>query len=220
MSSTTAQQAKINLELVPKEKILEIRKCNRRLNPRKIQREPIFQFVLDVVALAPCHSAFLIIADVPEVKPLLGFDQREHSHQPFYLHSDNHRGVRTKDERKHRFHPRPDSLLHLSNEEPVLGYLKFSPKGTKREILRMPIPGRLIMANIRATPYYQEYQENVAKNRGFLAGETRSTQDLPAPRPVKPARKPQSTIQKAPSKPSISSPVTSTQPAPTSVPAK
>nr|GEU55163.1 retrotransposon protein, putative, Ty1-copia subclass [Tanacetum cinerariifolium] len=66
MSSTTAQQAKINLKLVPKEKILEIRKCNRRLNRRKIQREPIFQFVLDVVALAPCHSAFLIIADVPE----------------------------------------------------------------------------------------------------------------------------------------------------------
>nr|GEY58811.1 copia protein [Tanacetum cinerariifolium] len=36
--------------------------------------------------------------------------------------------------RKHRFHPRPDSPLHLSNEEPVLGYLKFSAKGTKREI--------------------------------------------------------------------------------------
>nr|GEY26533.1 hypothetical protein [Tanacetum cinerariifolium] len=25
-------------------------------------------------------------------------------------------------QRRHRFHPRPDSLLHLSNEEPVLGY--------------------------------------------------------------------------------------------------
>nr|GFA02356.1 hypothetical protein [Tanacetum cinerariifolium] len=98
-------------------------------------------------------------------------------------------------QRMHRFHPRPDSPLHLSNEEHVLGYLKF-------------------------TPYYQEYQENVAKHRGFLADETRSTQDLPAPRPAKPARKPQSTAQKAPSKPSISSPVTTTQPAPTSVPAK
>nr|GFB66551.1 histone deacetylase 14 [Tanacetum cinerariifolium] len=118
------------------------------------------------------------------------------------------------------FHPRPDSPLHLSNKEPVLGYLKFSAKGTKREIFRMPIPGRLITANIQAAPYYQEYQENVAKYRGFLAGETRSTQDLHAPRPAKPARKPQSTAQKAPPRPSISSPVTSTQPAPTSVPAK
>nr|GEX12393.1 hypothetical protein [Tanacetum cinerariifolium] len=98
-------------------------------------------------------------------------------------------------QRKHRFHPRPDSPLHLSNEEPVLGYLKF-------------------------TPYYQEYEENVAKHRGFLAGKTRSTQDLPAPRPAKPARKPQSTAHKAPTMPSISSPVTSTQHAPTSVPAK
>nr|GFA56924.1 histone deacetylase 14 [Tanacetum cinerariifolium] len=93
-------------------------------------------------------------------------------------------------QRMHRFHPRPDSPLYLSNEEHVLGYLKFSAKGTKREIFRMPIPGRLITANIRAAPYYQEYQENVAKHRGFLAGETRSTQDLPTPRPAKPARKP------------------------------
>nr|GEZ78058.1 hypothetical protein [Tanacetum cinerariifolium] len=62
----------------------------------------------------------------------------------------------------------------------------------------------------------QEYQENVAKHRGFLARETRSTQDFPAPKPAKPARKPQSTTQKAPPKPSISSLVTSTQLAPTS----
>nr|GEV30766.1 hypothetical protein [Tanacetum cinerariifolium] len=104
--------------------------------------------------------------------------------------------------------------------QPVLGYLKFSAKGTKKEIFGMPISGRLIMANIRAAPYYQEYQENVAKHRGFLASETRSTHDLPAPKPAKAARKPQSTAQKAPPKSSISSPVTSTQPAHTSVPAK
>nr|GEY28133.1 E-beta-farnesene synthase [Tanacetum cinerariifolium] len=122
--------------------------------------------------------------------------------------------------KKHKFHPRPDSPLHLSNEEPVLGYLKFSAKGTKREIFGMPILGRLITANIREASCYQEYQENVAKHRGFLAGETWSTQDLPAPKPAKPARKPQSTAQKAPPKPSISSSVTSTQPAPTSAPAK
>nr|GEZ44195.1 hypothetical protein [Tanacetum cinerariifolium] len=39
-------------------------------------------------------------------------------------------------QKKHRFYPRPDSPLHLSNEEPVLGYLKFSTKGTKSE----PVP--------------------------------------------------------------------------------
>nr|GEZ29490.1 hypothetical protein [Tanacetum cinerariifolium] len=44
-------------------------------------------------------------------------------------------------QRRHMFHPRPDSPLHLPNEEPVLGYLKFSAKGTKREVFEIPIPG-------------------------------------------------------------------------------
>nr|GFA00389.1 hypothetical protein [Tanacetum cinerariifolium] len=76
--------------------------------------------------------------------------------------------------RKHRFHPRPDSPLHLSNEEPVLEYLKFSAKG--------------------------------------------GVQNPPAPKLTQPARKPKSTKQKALPKPSISTPVASTQPAPTSAP--
>nr|GEW21301.1 retrovirus-related Pol polyprotein from transposon TNT 1-94 [Tanacetum cinerariifolium] len=45
-------------------------------------------------------------------------------------------------QRRHKFHPRPDSPLHLSNEEPVLGYLKFNAKGTKREVFGMLIPGK------------------------------------------------------------------------------
>nr|GEW02363.1 RNA-directed DNA polymerase, eukaryota [Tanacetum cinerariifolium] len=49
--------------------------------------------------------------------------------------------------RKHKFHPRPDSPLHLPNEEPILGYLKFSAKGTKREVFRIPILGNLITAD-------------------------------------------------------------------------
>ncbi|GKA91340.1 hypothetical protein Tco_0813210 [Tanacetum coccineum] len=64
MSSITAQQAKLDLELVPKEKRLDIGKCNRRLSLGKIQREPTFQVAL---ALTPCYSAFLITADVLEV---------------------------------------------------------------------------------------------------------------------------------------------------------
>nr|GEV55682.1 hypothetical protein [Tanacetum cinerariifolium] len=67
MSSITAQQVKLDLELVPKEKRLEIKKCNRRLNPRKIKREPTFQVILDALALTSCYFAFLITVDVPEV---------------------------------------------------------------------------------------------------------------------------------------------------------
>nr|GEU52861.1 hypothetical protein [Tanacetum cinerariifolium] len=44
-------------------------------------------------------------------------------------------------QKRHKFYPRPDSPLHLPNEEPVLGYLKFSGKDTKREVFGMPIPG-------------------------------------------------------------------------------
>nr|GEZ66955.1 hypothetical protein [Tanacetum cinerariifolium] len=59
--------------------------------------------------------------------------------------------------KKHMFHPRPDSPHHLSNEEPVLGYLKFSAKGMKNEVFRMPIPDSLITAEIQQATYYREY---------------------------------------------------------------
>ncbi|GJT68168.1 hypothetical protein Tco_1019648 [Tanacetum coccineum] len=35
---------------------------------------------------------------------------------------------------KYKFHPRPESPLHLPTEEPILGYLKFNAKGTKRKV--------------------------------------------------------------------------------------
>ncbi|GJT08816.1 hypothetical protein Tco_0843278 [Tanacetum coccineum] len=66
MSSITAQQTKLDLELVLKEKRLEIRKCNGRLNPGKIQRKPTFQVVLYALVLTPCYSAFLITAYAPK----------------------------------------------------------------------------------------------------------------------------------------------------------
>nr|GEY76567.1 hypothetical protein [Tanacetum cinerariifolium] len=137
----------------------------------------------------------------------LGYPKEKEGHSDCDSKRSVHQADHPPSSEEAQVPPKTDSPLHIA-------------KGTKREIFRMPIPGRLITANIRAAPYYQEYQENVAKHRGFLAGETRSTQDLPASRPTKLARKPQSTAQKSPPKPSISSPVTTTQPAPTSVPAK
>nr|GEY47944.1 hypothetical protein [Tanacetum cinerariifolium] len=69
MSFITAQQTKLDLELVPNEKRLEIRKCNRRINHGKKQREPTFQVVLDALALTPCYYAFLTTVDVHEIYP-------------------------------------------------------------------------------------------------------------------------------------------------------
>ncbi|GJU13683.1 putative ribonuclease H-like domain-containing protein [Tanacetum coccineum] len=77
----------------------------------------------------------------------------------------------------HKFHPRPDSPLHLPYEEYVLGYLKFSAKGTKREVFGMPIPNDLITDDIRV-----------------------SDPNSPAPKPAK-ATKPKATKQSKPQPP-------------------
>nr|GEW99367.1 integrase, catalytic region, zinc finger, CCHC-type, peptidase aspartic, catalytic [Tanacetum cinerariifolium] len=114
------------------------------------------------------------------------------------------------------FHPRLDSPLHLANEEPVLGYLKFSAKGMKREVFGMLIPGSLIIAEIQQASYYQEYLAKVAQHRRYLAGEIGGVQDPRASKPTQPARKPKTTAPKAPSRPSVSIPVRLAQPAPTS----
>ncbi|GKC85921.1 hypothetical protein Tco_1141638 [Tanacetum coccineum] len=65
------------------EKRLKIGKCNGRLNPGKIQREPIFQVVLDALALTPCYSVFLITADVLEVY-MHQFWDSFYKHDTFY----------------------------------------------------------------------------------------------------------------------------------------
>ncbi|GJS78348.1 hypothetical protein Tco_0728229 [Tanacetum coccineum] len=69
MSSITTQQTKLDLELVPKENRIDIRKCNGRIPRRLTPREPTFQVVLDVIDLTPCYPAFLITTDVPEICP-------------------------------------------------------------------------------------------------------------------------------------------------------
>ncbi|GJY52783.1 hypothetical protein Tco_0444447 [Tanacetum coccineum] len=83
MSSITAQQTKLDLELVPKENRLDIGKCNGRIPRGLTPREPTFQVVLDVIALTPCYPAFLITADVPEVY-MHQFWNSVYKHDTFY----------------------------------------------------------------------------------------------------------------------------------------
>nr|GEU78469.1 reverse transcriptase domain-containing protein [Tanacetum cinerariifolium] len=67
MTSITAQQTKLDLELVPKENRLDIGKCNGRIPHGLKLKKETFQVVLDVFALTPCYPAFVITVDVPEV---------------------------------------------------------------------------------------------------------------------------------------------------------
>ncbi|GJT56227.1 hypothetical protein Tco_0991281 [Tanacetum coccineum] len=57
------------------------------------------------------------------------------------------------------------SPLHLPTEEPALGNLKFSAKGTKREVFGMTIPNKLINDVILGSDYYDAYLEKVAKHQ-------------------------------------------------------
>nr|GEX89468.1 E-beta-farnesene synthase [Tanacetum cinerariifolium] len=123
-------------------------------------------------------------------------------------------------QRKHKFQPRPDSPLHLPNEEPALGYLKFSAKGTKREVFGMPIPSNLITTDIQGKSYYQEYLAKVAKHQRYLAGETGSDPDSPAPKPTKTTKKSKPTAPKAALRPSVTKPAPSQQTEPQPAPAK
>nr|GFA11774.1 E-beta-farnesene synthase [Tanacetum cinerariifolium] len=123
-------------------------------------------------------------------------------------------------QRKHKFHPRPDSSLRLPNEEPVLGYLKFSAKGTKIEVFGMPIPGNLITADIQGKSYYQEYLAKVTKHQRYLAGEIGSDPDSPAPKPFKTTKKSKPTVPKASLRPPVTKPASSQQTEPRPVPAK
>ncbi|GJS34509.1 hypothetical protein Tco_0532891 [Tanacetum coccineum] len=100
-------------------------------------------------------------------------------------------------QRKHKLHPRPESPLYLPTEEPILGYLKFSAKGTKREVFGMPIPNELITDDIRGADYYDAYLKKVAKHHRYLAGEEVSDPDSPAPKPAK-STKPKITKQAKP----------------------
>nr|GFB85760.1 histone deacetylase 14 [Tanacetum cinerariifolium] len=121
---------------------------------------------------------------------------------------------------KHKFHPRPDSPLHLPNKEPVLGYLKFSAKGTKREVFGMPILNKLITADIQGEPYYKEYLEKVAKHQIYLAGEKGSDPNSPAPKPANPTKKSKSSAPKADLRPPVIKTASSQQPEPKPSPAK
>ncbi|GJR17575.1 hypothetical protein Tco_0966102 [Tanacetum coccineum] len=67
MTSITAQQIKLDLELVPKENRLVIGKFNGRIPRGLIPKKETFQVVLDALALTLCYPAFLITVDVPEV---------------------------------------------------------------------------------------------------------------------------------------------------------
>ncbi|GKB20102.1 hypothetical protein Tco_0854025 [Tanacetum coccineum] len=115
-------------------------------------------------------------------------------------------------QRKHKFHPRPESpLLDFfplsrvkSLDLPSILYILFDES--------MPIPNELITDDIRGADYYDAYLEKVAKHQRYLAGEEVSDPDSPAPKPAK-STKPKVTKQAKPVAPKAAT--KKPQPAPT-----
>nr|GEV01506.1 hypothetical protein [Tanacetum cinerariifolium] len=189
-------------EIVPYIRWVQIGKSNCSFNLDKKQSNPIFKMVVDLLMHTNFHRAFTASTTIPIWEE---FTLSIHTFMEDKRNLSRHttgkkratmiliQSIRLTKliihhlQRRHTFHPIPNSPLHLSNDEPILGYHKFNAKA----------------------PYYQDYQANVAKHKGFLAGETGSAQDSPIPKPAKPARKPKSTAQKAPPMPSASTPVAS-----------
>ncbi|GJT31916.1 hypothetical protein Tco_0922335 [Tanacetum coccineum] len=61
-------------------------------------------------------------------------------------------------------HRRPDSAVHHTGDDYVLGNLKFVPKGESVEVFGMAIPIPLITEAIQQSSYYPKYLKMVAEN--------------------------------------------------------
>ncbi|GJS79207.1 hypothetical protein Tco_0729088 [Tanacetum coccineum] len=66
-------------------------------------------------------------------------------------------------------------LCNVTGDDNLLVNLKFVPKGKKDEVFGMPIPKELIREAIQQSPYYQQYQEMVARKPTAKEGRKKKT---------------------------------------------
>ncbi|GJT25945.1 hypothetical protein Tco_0895882 [Tanacetum coccineum] len=97
-------------------------------------------------------------------------------------------------------HRRPESAVHHTGDDFILGNLKFVPKGESVEVFGMAIPDPLITEAIQQSSYYSKYLKMVAENTKKTPQESAS---------VQPATK-----RATPKKPTTTTPVKQSKPAP------
>ncbi|GJU71476.1 hypothetical protein Tco_1262881 [Tanacetum coccineum] len=97
-------------------------------------------------------------------------------------------------------HRRPESAVHHTGDDFILGNLKFVPKGESVEVFGMAIPDPLITEAIQQSSYYPKYLEMVAENIKKTPQESASVQ--PATKRATP-KKPTTTTPVKQSKPSV-----------------
>ncbi|GJS36270.1 hypothetical protein Tco_0534652 [Tanacetum coccineum] len=99
-------------------------------------------------------------------------------------------------------HRRPDSAVHHTGDDYILGNLKFVPKGESVEVFGMAIPDPLITEAIQQSSYYPKYLKMVAENTKKTPQESASVQPT--------------TKRATPKKPTTTKPVKQSKPAPPS----
>ncbi|GKE12979.1 hypothetical protein Tco_1416530 [Tanacetum coccineum] len=85
---------------------------------------------------------------------------------------------------KNNIHRRPDSAVHHTGDDFILGNLKFVPKGETVEVFGMAIPDPLITEAIQQSSYYPKYLEMHAPPKKTTTT-TPVKQSKPAPAPTK-----------------------------------
>ncbi|GJV79259.1 hypothetical protein Tco_1515129, partial [Tanacetum coccineum] len=97
-------------------------------------------------------------------------------------------------------HRRPESAVHHTRDDFILGNLKFVPKGESVEVFGMAIPDPLITKAIQQSSYYPKYLEMVTQNTKKTPQESASVQPT--------------TKRATPKKPTTTTPVKQSKPAP------
>ncbi|GJW74999.1 hypothetical protein Tco_0134369 [Tanacetum coccineum] len=83
-------------------------------------------------------------------------------------------------------HRRPDSAVHHTGDDYILGNLKFVPKGESVEVFGMAIPDPLITEAIQQSSYYPKYLKMVAENTKKTPQESASQPATQRATPKKP----------------------------------
>nr|GEX23134.1 hypothetical protein [Tanacetum cinerariifolium] len=200
-------------KILPHIRWVPIGKSNCYLDIERSQSNPIYKIAVDIMKHTNFFRDFTASLTIPSIYIKQFWDTVR------YDKTVGCYNYQLDEQCKHKFHPRQDSPLHLPNGEPVLGYLKFSAKGTKREVFGMPIPNKLITTSIQGKQYYKEYMEKVAKHQRYLAGEKGSDPDSPTPKAAKATKKSKRSAPKADLRQPVTKPTSSQQPKPKPAPA-
>ncbi|GKD64498.1 hypothetical protein Tco_1306606 [Tanacetum coccineum] len=148
---------------------------------QKMQKNPIFRILVDILQNTNFFRAFTASADVPSIYVqqfwnTLGKDTKtgitpKDSTHPFVprpasdLIIDFVKGRDYLGDIQHNIHRRPQSPVHITTDDYPLNYLKFVSKGEVDEIFGMPIPKDLIIDAIRNSDYYKKYWHGCRKPR-------------------------------------------------------